>query len=399
VQLLPEEKLILACIKINPSSTEIEQINGLIALIKNWDYLTKTIIDRGIGPLLYKKIPILKNSSLPEDVKLKLQQAYYKTFSRSTILYEHFRRIATEFTSQNIPVIALKGIYLSEWLYQDIGMRQFSDIDLLVKESDASKCLSVLREMGYKPANTADRNLSHLVEEQFDNDIVHYPPMLLNGVSIEIHIKLHRKTEQYNLFVPIVWKNAIPVIINGINVKAMNNNDLLIHLCLHLDKHVCGGHVQFTCYNDITNLLEKLANEIDWENFSEACRLYNCEKIVYKYIVMIYKYMNATIPIGIFRKYGYLVKKRDEQLFRNYLRGYKSETAKLKLSAHFAYIKNLQKPSNKVRYLRDVLFPSKAFMIQTYNIKNNSLVLFYYPYRLYIGIMGVINHFRSKIRS
>lgn len=142
MELKVEDKIILSSINIHPSPIELEQLNGLIPLVEDWNYLISTIIDRGIGPLLFKKLPLLTNSLLiPESVKLKLQQVYYRTFSRSAFLYEHFRKIAEAFISQEISVIALKGIYLSEWLYQDIGLRQFSDIDLLVKEEDGDKCL------------------------------------------------------------------------------------------------------------------------------------------------------------------------------------------------------------------------------------------------------------------
>ena len=87
MELKAEDRLILSCIKINPTPNELEQINDLIPEIQNWEYLISTIIDRGIGPLLHKKLPLLTNSLLiPETVQSKLQQVYYKTFSRCTLL-------------------------------------------------------------------------------------------------------------------------------------------------------------------------------------------------------------------------------------------------------------------------------------------------------------------------
>lgn len=386
-----EDKLILSCIKIHPGPSELEQINNLIPLVQDWEYLTSTIIDRGIAPLFYKKLPQLPNSSLiPETVKTKLQQAYYKTFSRSTVLYEHFRKIAEAFTSQGIAVIALKGVYLSEWLYQDIGLRQFSDIDLLVKEEDAANCLTILEGLGYNPSESG--KLSQFILSQFAQDIVHYPPRVKDGVSIEIHIKLHSKNQSYDVLIPTLWANAIPATISGIGVSALNNTDLLIHLCLHLDKHFRGGHVQFTCFNDITNLLERDIATMDWEKLTEACRMYHCEEIVFRYIVMIHTYMHAAVPPDILEKYGYLLTQKDEQLFIKYLRGFDGVASAINLSGHFGYLKNITKFSEKVTYLWGVLFPSFAFMIQTYKIKNPAQVLFYYPYRYYIGVKGVVNH-------
>jgi hypothetical protein len=289
-------------------------------------------------------------------------------------------------------VIGLKGIYLSEWLYQDIGLRQFSDIDLLVKEEDGEKCLAVLAELSYRKSENG--NLSELVESQLKLNRVHYPPMILNGVSIEIHLKLHSKNENYHVIVPKLWENAIPVVLHGVQIHALAINDLLIHLCLHLDKHFRIGHVQFTCFNDITNILERYSGTIDWQAFTETCQYYNCEEVVSKYLVMIHTYMNASVSDDIILKYNYLLTENDEQLFCRYLRGNKGSF--ITLSGHFVYVGKLKHFSEKVKYGWDVLFPSKSFMIHKYQIKHHKRVLFYYPYRYYLGIMGVINHLRRS---
>ena len=391
MQLQVEDDLILSCIKINSNPTELEQINNLIPLILDWDYLITTIIDRGIGPLFYKKVSLLTNISLiPQTVKSKLQQVYYKTFSRSTILYDHFRKIADAFVSHNIPVITLKGIYLSEWLYQDIGLRQFSDIDLLVKEGDGEKCLKILSNLGYKPSEIS---LSELVLSKFE--LIHYPAMVLDGVSVEIHIKLHSENEKYNILVTELWKNAVPTTINGIDVFTLNTYDLLIHLCLHLDKHFKTGHVQFTCFNDITNLLERVSDTLNWTKFTESCKLYKCEEIVFKYIIMTNIYMQAFVPTDIIQKYSSLLTEEDELLFINYLKSITVDT-KIKRSLHFDYLKNNKKFSDKIKYVLGVLFPSKAFMIQKYKIKKRSFIFLYYPYRYYIGLLGIINSLLGK---
>lgn len=393
MELRVEDRLILSCIKLKPTRKELEHVNGLIPLIRDWDYLINTIIDRGIGPLLYTKLPHLSNSSLiPTPVQTKLKQVYYKTFSRSTILYEHFRKIASVFVAQNIPVIGLKGIYLSEWLYQDIGLRQFSDIDLLVKKEDALTCISLLTSMGYKPSTSS--KFAEIVDAELQKDIIHYPPMISNGLSVELHIKLHSKNEKFNLDVTELWKNAISTIVNGVNVQTLNITDLLIHLCLHLNKHFRAGHVQFTGFNDITNLLEKYAETINWNEFRESCRRYKCEEVVFEYIVLVNKYMNAAVPPDLIQNFSILLTKKDEQLFFKYLKG--DAVSLVTLSSHFGYLKNVHSLSRKVRYVWDILFPSKAYMVQAYQINHPGLLLFYYPYRYYIGVRGVVNHIFCK---
>ena len=384
IPLSPEDKLILSCIKIHPDSIELEKINSLIPEIHDWDYLISTIIDRGIGPLLFKKLPLLSNNTLiPQGVKTKLQQVYYKTVGRSTLLYEHFKKIADAFTKQNIPVVALKGIYLSEWLYRDIGLRQFSDIDLLVKEEDGEKSLAVLRSLGYKSALLS---VTEFVDSK--SEVIHYSPMVANGVSIEIHVKLHRNSESYAIDVSGFIQRSKPVTLNNVSVKAPELHDLIIHLCVHLDKHFRGGHVQFTCFNDLTNLLVQYETEIDWELFRIRCRENKCEQLVFGYLMLINKYFDAPLPEDILQQYSSLLIESDERLFLDYLHGF--FPVQYFVSTHWQNISLIPAFTDKVRYICDLIFPPKAFMIPKYNIKNPHLVFFYYPYRYWVGVKGVV---------
>lgn len=389
--MFPEDKLILSCVKIQPDKVELEHLNSLIPLIRDWDYLAKTITERGIAPLFFKKLPFLSNNVLiPTDVKTKLQQVYYRTMSRSMVLYEHFRKITEACTINHIPVIALKGIYLSEWLYQDIGLRQFSDIDLLVKKEDGEKCLAVLAGLGYRPqSDGAESELERKL------DLIHYFPMVLNGVAVEVHIKLHQSIEKYDLNVDSLWKNALPATINGNEVFTLNTNDLLIHLCIHLDRHFHLGHVQFTCFNDITNLIEKHAGTFDWDAFAETCREYRCEEVVFTYIILVNKYMHANVPDSIIRKYGHFLSKNDEILFCKYLGGYRGFTSGM--PKHFGNLYYLDSFTDRLKYVWEILFPTKAFMVAKFNIKHPALLPFYYPYRYYMGLKGVLMLIRKSL--
>ena len=388
----PEDKLILSCVKIKPSPAELDQLNQLIPLVEDWDYLAKTIIDRGIAPLLYIKLSLLANSHLiPKPITAKLQQSYYITLSRSTILYEHFKLLAGQFLANGIELIALKGIYLSEWLYQDIGLRQMSDIDLLVKPEDGEKALEVLAGMGYQ-SNGEDESDSDVKY----GEVVHYTPLVLNGVAIEVHIKLHQDNEKYRVLVAKLWENATPVTVNNIKVLTLNAYDLLIHTCIHLDKHFQQGHVQFTCFSDVTNLLEQNSDTFDWVELENTCKLYNCDKEVFKYILLVNKYMQATVPAAIISKYTDTLTIKEEELFLKYLSGFIGFTTGM--HRHFGNFQHITSFQDKVRYFFRIIFPTKKFMLTKFHLENPGLVYFYYPYRYFIGLKGIYTLLKKKIK-
>ena len=54
--------------------------------------------------------------------------------------------------------------------------------------------MEILQDLGFRPTNKLE---SEFVKVQ--REVVHYDPMVLNGISIEIYTKLHKLTEKYHL--------------------------------------------------------------------------------------------------------------------------------------------------------------------------------------------------------
>lgn len=367
-----EDKLILSSIKLNPDPTDVNQLNDLIPRISDWNYFTDIIISRGIGPLFYKKITYLSNSDLiPISVKSKLQNIYFLNLSRGIILQEYFDKINSVFKENSINVIALKGIYLNESLYNDIGLRQLSDIDLLINEENGIRCLDLLTNLGFHKTNDG-RTEFHINNSEF----VHYLPMVNNGVSVELHIKLHKKTETYYIPTKMLWENAVSVNISKTKALALCLNDLIIHICIHMDKHFREGHIQFTCFSDLANLLEKYNESMNWNEFTDRCQIYNCESTVFKYIIMVNFFMNAPINANIKDRYEKSLTKKDKEQFVEYLHGKFFSGSSSSVSSHLLNIKTLNSKHQKFIYLIEDIFPSRKFMFDKYINSNKSKFLF-----------------------
>ncbi len=105
----------------------------------------------GLSPWLYRQLWKSVGPSLPTQVKESLQQDY-----RSSALAAIFRDIALRralevFDSLALPVVPLKGVYLSSLVYDDPALRTMCDMDLLVGETDFNRARNALISMGYTP--------------------------------------------------------------------------------------------------------------------------------------------------------------------------------------------------------------------------------------------------------
>lgn len=381
-QLKPDDELILLASDILPAQSILDKMDALLLTIPDWVAFSKNAIDRAAAPLIVNKFGHFKNvGHIPEVAIRNLKQASLRTLTRNMLLTEHFRQVIRAFSEAGIPVIALKGALLSEWLYGNINLRQFSDLDLLVPQEQGLEAVAILREKGY---SSNDLIMSEFIQK--NTSIVHYKPMVKNGVSIEIHIRVHSQSETYQVDLERMWKDAVPLHVHGVEVLGFCPEDLLMHLCIHLDKHFLSGQYQFTCFYDLVNMLNHKNGVLNWETFEENCIRTNTVLVTYKYLLLAHKYMNGRLPSTVVAKYGSLLKSRDEELFLNVLRG---KGQRLYTNGLKKTLRDLKTPGKKIRYAFDLFFPTTEFMMKRYHLKQKRQLWLYYPYRHLTAVKSI----------
>jgi len=251
-----ELELITASAPIHATSADIDKIDHLLCEVTDWNYLLDMMVKNCAAGLFYRKLPLLKyNNLIPAETQKLFKKAYQTTFIHNTRLYTEFTYMASVLQAHNIPFVTLKGICMAEWLYGDIGLRQMSDIDILIQEKDGVRCLDALHSAGY--VSQKEFMVDAFVDAKSQN---HFNPLFRNDVMVEIHIRLQNTREIYQQNLQEVWRDAVPVTLNGMETLRLKLSDMLIHACLHLDKHFVTKGVQFTSFNDIVNLLREITS-------------------------------------------------------------------------------------------------------------------------------------------
>ena len=388
------DRFILLASKLNILARDIAEIDACLADITDWDAFAIQVIKRGVAGFVFKKLPLLKNKNLiSESVLLQIEQAYLFTVNRSLLLFGHFSNVVNALQQADIEVIALKGVYLSEHLYGEIGLRQFSDIDLLIRPDKALKAVEILHGLGYRYREAVP--VSEFIRQK--SDYVHLPPMILNGVSIELHVKLHRGSEKFSMNIERVFVTKIPALINGNEAFALDTMHQLIHIAVHAHKHFEEGNVNFSSFVDLANLVDTIPDDFYSKSFEKLCEVYGVTEIVFRYMLLAYEFFQLNkIPTAILDKYSKCVKTKHKNKFVMYLQGYKyTEPTKTAIPGHINNLRLLTTPIDKAKYLFDLFFPPKSFMLDKYNIRNEKLYLLYYPYR-YLTIFSGLWHIISK---
>jgi len=84
------------------------------------------------------------------------------TAARNILLLNHASLILLRLRAENIPVIALKGLFLLENTYKDVGARSMSDLDILVHREDLNRTVEILQGLGYQLSRYFDIRDSNL---------------------------------------------------------------------------------------------------------------------------------------------------------------------------------------------------------------------------------------------
>lgn len=410
-QLSPDNELLCAVVVLKPTAHQLAHIDALLPQIHNWDNTFLLLTKHGSAPLLHVKLAQLQNARcIPQHIQSLLQQVYFKSLSRGMLLYNLFGEVVAALQKHAIEIVVLKGAYLSECVYGDIALRQFSDLDLLVHDADGPKSIEVLRGIGFEAWD------SHGVSDFVDahSDFVHYKPMQRGDVSVEIHIKLHTRSPKYKLSISDMWSRSIGCNIQGLQVRVLCLEDLLMHLCIHADKHFEKGEIQLKSFNDIVNLLEQMKTGFDWVRFEAMCNQYRCEKVVFKYFVLVVRYYQAYLPQELYQKYAYCVDADTESRFVGYLQGesFEEHGRKSAVPGHINSLRNIKNPWTFAVYLKEVLFPSKAFMLEKYGLApqpvrqssrrspmggfKSRCWWLWYVYRWGVGVKGVLKFLVSS---
>jgi hypothetical protein len=385
--LTPEDRLMLAGARLAPTREDLDQLVHWSARVTDWDRFNRLAIRHGLGPMLHRNLDLAGPPiEMPEAVRRSLSTCYYQTLSRNVVLYEHFGRAAGALMTAGIPVIVLKGMFLADRLYGDIGLRQVSDIDILVRDRDLSPARRILTSIGYRQAKSfSNSGFMQLMSRK------HLSQFLLNGVAIELHYDLKSNSTDCELNLAEFRDRAREFVVNGTRCYVLCPQDLLIHLCVHLSEHYTSDKFQLSRFVDIAEVINHEGHEMDWASFERACRRYRCMKEVSWIFNLLMKYFGTNIPDSfVLEPQAYA---KEESAFLNH------SSNEFRVPVYL--YKNGQVPGASFRRFKGehrffrYLFPPLSFMKQRYGTRFGVVAFLYYFVRLKRGLI-VFKGFRLK---
>lgn len=215
---------------------------------------------------------------VPESIRQELRQRARKSFVETTASAQALGDIAVALSG--ISWSLLRGPALGARLYDDLALRPYGDLDVLVTPNDVDRASQALRAIGYSLPATA------LAEAYYRHYHLHLE-LIRPGPPITSHLELHWALDHPFTLLTMnaadIVERSQPMSVNNTEIPVPELNDLLLTLAIHFVKHMVQLPTQLRNRQltdiirsgfllqlfDIALLLFKSRTELDWEMLSE----------------------------------------------------------------------------------------------------------------------------------
>jgi hypothetical protein len=169
-------------------------------------------------------------------------------------------------------------------------LRQYVDLDILVDENDAFKAGKLMSENGH----TALLPLKILENKTCLHTAKDFSLMSKGGVHTELHWRLFEKKYNISLLSCAVEQKCQSVTINGKEMKTLQNELLLVYLCLHGAKHTF-ERIEWVC--DIDRLIR--SSTVDWDYAVTLAERSHSKRAFFLGLSLAHTFFHTPLPKAI----------------------------------------------------------------------------------------------------
>jgi hypothetical protein len=266
----PEARLLVCCARTTLADEEREELRQLLRQDLDWTRILHLGARHGLRPLLHRHLDQVEG--VPRAARVELWAEAETIARRNHEMVRELLRILSVLESHGIRAVAYKGPTLALAAYGELGLREFGDLDLLLRREDILAAKRVLCASGYLP----EFPLTPVVEAAFLESGAQYH-LVIRSECGRFLVELHWRTDPdfpvERLDDERWWERTGPMVLDGASVRVLVPDELLMVLCLHGSKH---HWASLGWLVDIAELLHRL--EPDWRAMGERSEALGCAR-------------------------------------------------------------------------------------------------------------------------
>jgi hypothetical protein len=371
-----EEILLLGLCRLSFGVELKVMLAALAETITDWNYFFLVANAHGVAALAYSNLEKLGFLHLaPDKVAQSLRNAIMVNLSRNARNTEAMGEVLRILNRENIKTVLLKGLALEMTVFGNQGLRQMTDVDVLVSRDNCMKARKLLMANGFESLPVKSLFLKPIIAD-FGK---HLPTLTKNGFAVELHHELFGAGK--NVLTRMLYDTSVAMDMNGEKCFVPEAQIFFLYLVKHLYLHEMNNESQLRLYTDLVVLIEKYGDEIlnyDLLTYANQAGMsqilaWRIEPLRDLWGISFPDWINEFIdkwyhPDSINRFVFFLKNPKDNP----------SPDKGLKFRNNIREVKGIHR---KILFTLGEIFPTIEFMKKRYNCKSTFSALFRYPPR------------------
>jgi putative nucleotidyltransferase-like protein len=226
-----EAKLLVACGAVCAIDQSPNSVAALAANEIDWNLLQRMAAGHGMSAMVWRALSI-HPTLVPNDVLGALRTRHLVISARSLYLTNELISVCELLEQSGVTAIAFKGPTLAAFAYRESGLREFSDLDLLVPLSEFPTARQTLIAHGYRPRCADACALTSSVFQCYEDTFVAGDAAAL----LDVHWRVLPR--HFDFADPdLLQTRAQRIDLNGRYLRTLATEDLILFLFMHAPKH------------------------------------------------------------------------------------------------------------------------------------------------------------------
>jgi hypothetical protein len=291
--LLPFElRLMLDCARPAPDEDVISAIKETLLDGIDWTSFVQAVLDHKLTGPVGQTLTRIGAEFVPQDILDAFEVRRQRTRHQNTVRFDELGRILDGLSKAGIDAIPFKGPIAAIQYYGDISLREFRDLDFLLRNEDLDRALAALQHLGYVPEHNITRAQLDLIHRLQGQEMM---VRQSDGMAIEPHTRLVSIKMALNLDHAGFFSRARRVDCGGHSVLTFSPEDSLISLAIHGGKELW-WRINWVC--DIATFVSAQAN-LDWSAVLERARLQGCRRMVLLAALLAWTFFGSPVPDAV----------------------------------------------------------------------------------------------------
>jgi len=286
----PENELLVSLARVSLTGAKSERVRELLSNNLDWDYLIATADHHNVLPLVYRQL-VAQATSVSADALSQLKNLNQENTRQSLLLTGELCKVLDLLAAHDVPAIPFKGPTLGVLAYGDVGLRQFSDLDILVRKQDVLNVKDLLLAEGFKPTQRLT-NSQEAALLRFD---CAYNFTSKKNAVFDVHWDFAAPHFSFPVDVSRSWSCLQTVTIGGKQFSTLRAEDLLLVLCFHGFTH-SWERLGWVC--DVAGLIDR-RRDFDWPLVLDKATRHGCRRILWLGIVLASELLEASVPTDV----------------------------------------------------------------------------------------------------